>query len=514
MIQFSKATRKALKGRIAIDGPSGSGKTFTALRMAFSIVAPGKRIVVISSESGAVEKYVGLAPDGIAWDFDIGYLPDFSPDTYTKSILAAGKAGYDVIVIDSLSHAWAGEGGALELVDRAAGKSQSQNTYFAWRDITPMHNRMLEAIVRSPAHIIGTMRSKTEYVLETVNGKTVPKKVGMSPIQRAGMEYEFDLYCSMNLDHVCYVSKTRCPSLDGKMEVKPGAEFIEPFGKWLAEGSEVPEGYYSADESDMKKLEKAEEDNKTPEEKAAELAAKRKAAAAAQAAAAKAAKAGSAQQSTTTPTTTTPSPASQEKQSTYDAINAPPTAETKPAVVMITAKTKTSIIELYKELKTAGKYGSDELSAFLAKNRVKESEPVGTANITEDAGLQLKGELLARKTPAEVGNARTEVAKLEAKPTATRKPITIRAPEIVEVVGQVPYDKETTLYTQASTITKSQHAGIAELMKALPPSAWPLEEKKAFLASYKISNIHGLSNFQAGMLIVELEKLLPAASAA
>lgn len=485
MIQFAKATRKALKGRIAIDGPSGSGKTFTALRMAFSIVAPGKRIVVISSESGAVEKYVGLAPDGIAWDFDIGFLPDFSPDTYTKSILAAGKAGYDVIVIDSLSHAWAGEGGALELVDRAAGKSQSQNTYFAWRDITPMHNRMLESIVRSPAHIIGTMRSKMEYVLETVNGKTVPKKVGMSPIQRAGMEYEFDLYCSMNLDHVCYVSKTRCPSLDGKMEVKPGAEFIEPFGKWLAEGSEVPEGYYSADESDMKKLEKAEEDNKTPEEKAAELAAKRKAAAAAQAAAAAASKAATAK-----PADASPSPASQEK------------VEAKP----ITEAVKASVADLYKKATAAGKFAAADLTAYLGKCGASK-----LSELTDEQGLALKGLLFNATTPAEVGNARTE-AKPEAKPA--RAPITIREPVIVQEPGQDPHDRDSQSYTMPGTITKSQHARIAELMKSLPASAWPLEEKKAFLAGLKIANIHGLSNFQAEMLIVELEKLLPAASAA
>lgn len=496
MIQFAKATRKALKGRIAIDGPSGSGKTFTALRMAFSIVAPGKRIVVISSESGAVEKYVGLAPDGIAWDFDIGYLPDFSPDTYTKSILAAGKAGYDVIVIDSLSHAWAGEGGALELVDRAAGKSQSQNTYFAWRDITPMHNRMLEAIVRSPAHIIGTMRSKTEYVLETVNGKTVPKKVGMSPIQRAGMEYEFDLYCSMNLDHVCYVSKTRCPSLDGKMEVKPGAEFIEPFGKWLAEGSEVPEGYYSADESDMKKLEKAEEDNKTPEEKAAELAAKRKAAAAAQAAAA--AKAAAAQQPATSP-----SPASQEPAAQQPAKVATTTAvkpeSPDPNATLISAEAKAELLKLYQSSDMV----EAEYDEFLAKcNAAKLS------CLTVMQASQFKGILLGRQRDT-MPNARTET-KAVGQP-----PLTIPAPNIVEVANEAPRDRDTQLYTNAKSIAKSQHGQIAELLtKKLPKSAWPSDDQKRFLAACNAHNLADLSNYQAAMLIVELEKRLPVTSAA
>jgi hypothetical protein len=486
MIQFAKATRKALKGRIAIDGPSGSGKTFTALRMAFSIVAPGKRVVVISSESGAVEKYVGLAPDGTIWDFDIGYLPDFSPDTYTKSILAAGKAGYDVIVIDSLSHAWAGEGGALELVDRAASKSQSQNTYFAWRDITPMHNRMLEAIVRSPAHIIGTMRSKTEYVIENVGGKSVPKKVGMSPIQRAGMEYEFDLYCSMNLDHVCFVSKTRCPALDGMMQVKPGAEFIEPFGKWLAEGVSVPDGYYSADESDMKKLEKAEEDSKTPEEKAAEAEAAKKAAIEKQRAALK-------------KTATTPAPTPEPSPSPASPSEATTPADTKPAVVLITDAVKASVTKLYSEATKAGKFAAADLTAYLGKcGAAKLSE------LSDEQGLQLKGLLMKATQPAEVGNAATEANAISNAKAVT---IVIREPVITGDVDQSPHDKESSLYTDPGTITKSQHARIAELTKTLPPSLWPNDKRKEFLAGYKVASFNSLSNYVAGMLINELEKL-------
>lgn len=487
MIQFSKATRKALKGRIAIDGPSGSGKTFTALRMAFSIVAPGKRVVVISSESGAVEKYVGLAPDGTIWDFDIGYLPDFSPDTYTKAIFAAGKAGYDVIVIDSLSHAWAGEGGALELVDRAASKSQSQNTYFAWRDITPMHNRMLEAIVRSPAHIIGTMRSKTEYVIENVGGKSVPKKVGMSPIQRAGMEYEFDLYCSMNLDHVCFVSKTRCPALDGMMQVKPGAEFIEPFGKWLAEGVSVPDGYYSADEADMKKLEQAEKDAKSPEEKAAEAEAAKKAAMEKQRAALK-------KTTATTATTTTPAPTPEPSPS-------PASQETaKPATApLITDAVKASVTKLYSEATKAGKFAATDLTAYLGKcGAAKLSE------LSDEQGLELKGLLMKATMPAEVGNAATEANAISNAKAVT---ITIAPPNVVEKPGEVPFDRDTNLYTQHSTITKSQHARIAELIKILPPPVWPNDKRKEFLAGYKVASFNSISNYVAGMLINELEKL-------
>lgn len=179
--------------------------------------------------------------------------------------------------------------------------------------------------------------------------------------------------------------------------------------------------------------------------------------------------------------------------------------EAKPVATPITDAVKASVADLYKKATAAGKFAAADLTAYLGKCGASK-----LSELTDEQGLELKGLLFNATTPAEVGNARTET-----KPAAvTRAPITIREPVIVEEPGQVPHDKETTLYTMPSTLTKSQHSRIAELMKALPASAWPLEEKKAFLAGLKIANIHGLSNFQAEMLIVELEKLLPAASAA
>lgn len=264
---FKRATRQKLRGRIAIDGPSGSGKTFTALRMATAL---GKKIAVINSESGAIQKYLGLAPDGIPFEFDVLELDnDYSPARYTEAILMAGQAGYDVLVIDSLSHAWEGIGGALEMVD----KSQDRNKFGAWRNVTPLHNRMVQAILHSPCHVIATMRSKTEYVLETdpKTNKQVPRKVGMAPVQRSGMEYEFDIYCSMDWDHVMTVTKTRCPEMDGLRELKPSAVTFERFTAWLNDGSEIPASFFAATEEDLKRFDKAEE-SKKPQKSGLELA--------------------------------------------------------------------------------------------------------------------------------------------------------------------------------------------------------------------------------------------------
>lgn len=249
MSMFTKAVRQQLKGRIAIDGPSGSGKTFTALRLATAL-ANGGKIAVVSSESEAVQKYIGLNPDGIPWEFDICELNSFAPTAYAEAILEAGKVGYAVVLIDSLSHAWEGEGGALEMVTNASAR----NKFTAWKDVTPMHNRMIGSILRSPCHVIATMRSKVEYILEDDGkGKQIPRKIGMAPVQRAGMEYEFDLYCSMDWDHVLRVSKSRCPDMDGAIAVKPSAYTFEPLVRWLTDGADVPAGYYSAKDTDFAK---------------------------------------------------------------------------------------------------------------------------------------------------------------------------------------------------------------------------------------------------------------------
>ena len=260
---FRPATRKKSRLRLALDGPAGSGKTFTALRFAFAIAGPGGRVAVINTESGAVEKYEGLSPDGIEWKFQVGELDNYSPSTYTEAIQLAGKLGFSVIVIDSLSHAWQGDGGALDQVSRKGG-----NSFTAWKDVTPQHNRMIEAILKSPAHIIATMRTKMEYILEEheKNGRTisVPKKVGMAPIQRAGMEYEFDVVADIDQSHTLTVSKTRCPLIDGKIVVKPGASFIEPVMEWLNEGAEVDPSYYATEPEQLKSVDPARGANDAP----------------------------------------------------------------------------------------------------------------------------------------------------------------------------------------------------------------------------------------------------------
>jgi KaiC/GvpD/RAD55 family RecA-like ATPase len=130
--------------RLAIAGPSGSGKTYSALLIARGLVGPEGRIAVIDTERGSASLYADLTP------FDVAELaPPFTPERYVEAIRAAEKAGYDAIVIDSLSHAWAGPGGILDLHDAAAAKEK--NAFAAWRLVTPSITTLWTPCSRVPA---------------------------------------------------------------------------------------------------------------------------------------------------------------------------------------------------------------------------------------------------------------------------------------------------------------------------------------------------------------------------
>lgn len=237
MFVFARAVKSQRKARIGIVGPSGSGKTWTSLAIATGLAGPGGRVAVIDTENASASLYADV------FDFDCLQLDTFSPLIYVEAIKAAEKAGYAVIVIDSLSHAWMGKDGALEQVDKVMVRNKSANSFTAWREVTPMHNALVDAIIRSKAHIVATMRAKTEYIVETdpKTGKVVPRKVGLAPVQREGMEYEFDLVADMDHEHRFIVSKTRIPFLTDEVIVKPGAELGERIRTWLESGEPAAE---------------------------------------------------------------------------------------------------------------------------------------------------------------------------------------------------------------------------------------------------------------------------------
>lgn len=243
-IEIKPAERRKRKLRMALDGISGSGKSLTALGILRGVLGPEGRLCAIDTEHESLSEYAGIFPTELQPSgFDHIVLTDFSVNSYMAAIDAVVKAGYDGLLIDQASHAWAGKGGILEYVDTQAG----EDGFFSkkgWRKATPMHAQFIDKMIGAPLHLIATLRVKSEYVIEKDSaGKNTPHKVGLQPIQREGFDYEFSILGSMDKAHVLRINKSRCLDadaagklsnfLEGAVIPNPGIPLGVAIREWL-----------------------------------------------------------------------------------------------------------------------------------------------------------------------------------------------------------------------------------------------------------------------------------------
>jgi hypothetical protein len=232
-MQIRKAQRHKAKLRLGIAAPSGAGKTYSSLLIAFGI---GGKVGIVDTENGSADLYAHLG------NYDVITLSaPYEIKKYLKAIKTFEENGYDTIIIDSLSHAWAGDGGLLDKVGKMSG-----NSYANWRHITPEHNSLVEAMLQSSCHIIATMRAKTDYVLEENDkGKQTPKKVGLAPVQREGMDYEFTVMFDLDIRHNATSTKDRTGLFDGRI-FTPTKETGVELLNWLNLGTSEIEEFITA----------------------------------------------------------------------------------------------------------------------------------------------------------------------------------------------------------------------------------------------------------------------------
>ena len=248
--EFVKATMSDATLKAAFVGGSKSGKSFDALQIATDMISElanlnalkgNGRIAVICTENGRVKTHYSRH-----FDFDCSILYDFSPAGYIRKIDAAVAENYSILIVDQISHEWDGKGGLLEIHSAIAQGTRARgNSWAAWGEATPIHNKFIETLVRCPIHLICTMRAKQEWDQQEENGKKSYVKLAMGPIQRNTTEYEFDLVGDIDQDHVLK-TKTRgdLSRILGDRTFMPGKIFPDPgevgqIGKlismWLAD---------------------------------------------------------------------------------------------------------------------------------------------------------------------------------------------------------------------------------------------------------------------------------------
>ena len=200
-MQLKKAQRKKVYLRLNLSAPSGAGKTMSALLMAYGMAGDWNKIAVIDTENGSASLYSHLGEFNV-----LDLQPPFSPERFIEAITSCEDAGMEVIIIDSSSHEWSGAGGCLEINEKIAAARYKGNTWSAWNETTPRHDKFVNKVLQAKAHVITCTRSKTETVLD---GNKV-KKIGMKDIQRDGWEYELTVNLSIDRDtHMAIASKDR-----------------------------------------------------------------------------------------------------------------------------------------------------------------------------------------------------------------------------------------------------------------------------------------------------------------
>lgn len=249
MFKKSVAARENVKLKIGLAGPSGSGKTYSALQLAYGIAQDWSKITVVDTENDSAKYYADMGP----WEhvpFDPTKIErGYHPYNWIKAIkFVESDPKTEVLILDSISHEWDGKGGVLDIID------DINKGFAGWKMATPIHNEFIDAVRLSPLHIIATMRTKTDYVVEQNDkGKMEPKKVGLKVNQREGVDYEFGIVFDVAINHYAKASKDRTGLFMPRKEFKITPEVGKELLAWANGGVEAKKpGIYTGEEDQQK----------------------------------------------------------------------------------------------------------------------------------------------------------------------------------------------------------------------------------------------------------------------
>lgn len=227
MMQLRISERKKAKIKMALQGSSGSGKTNSALFLAKGLTGGDlTKVAIVDSENGSADLYSHLGKYNV-----LTLSPPFTPEKYIEAIAVCEKAGMEVIILDSISHAW---DELLDFHSKLAG-----NSFTNWNKVTPRQRAFVDKMLQTNAHIIATMRTKQDYVLNQKDGKYVPEKVGLKSVQRDGLDYEMTIVFDIDIKHYTTCSKDRTGLFMGKPEFVITEKTGETILNWCNSGAET-----------------------------------------------------------------------------------------------------------------------------------------------------------------------------------------------------------------------------------------------------------------------------------
>ena len=223
-MNLRKSERKRAKIKMALQGSAGSGKTYSSLLLAKGLInGDFSKVAIVDSENGSADLYAHLGQYNV-----LSLAPPFTPEKYIQAIDVCLKSGMKVIILDSISQVW---DELLDFHSKLPG-----NSFTNWNKVTPRQKAFVDKILQADAHIIATMRTKQDYVLNQKDGKYIPEKVGLKAVQRDGVDYEFTLVFDIDSKHFAVASKDRTNLFSGKPEFTINAATGKKILEWCNDG--------------------------------------------------------------------------------------------------------------------------------------------------------------------------------------------------------------------------------------------------------------------------------------
>jgi len=229
-MELIQAQRKQVKLRVGISGPSGFGKTYSALLLAYGMTGDYAKIAIVDTENQSASLYSHLGNYNT-----LSLKPPYEPENYIKAIELCEQADIEVVIVDSITHEWSGQGGCLNIHEQLGGRFQD------WAKVSPRHQAFIDKILQSKCHIITTARTKVDYSMDKdSSGRTKVTKHGMKEITREGFEYELTVnFELLNDNHLVSASKDRTGLFMNKPEFAINSATGRKLMKWCNNGIDV-----------------------------------------------------------------------------------------------------------------------------------------------------------------------------------------------------------------------------------------------------------------------------------
>lgn len=242
--QLKPAKKNAIPPLIGLWGKSGSGKTYSALLLARGIVGSQGTIAFIDTENGRALFYTDVCSPWRHLDLQ----PPFTPEKYTAAFHYCEQEGANIIIVDSMSHAWEGEGGVLDQADNAKTKSGEDMFGLAkWKAPKIAYKRMTNNLWRSPIPVIFCLRAadKSKQVGKGKNMEIID--LGTQPIAEKNFVFEMTVGLHLTKDGYYDLSTSKTIPEALRPVITEGGRITSDMGdkiaKWCGSGVAIDEEY-------------------------------------------------------------------------------------------------------------------------------------------------------------------------------------------------------------------------------------------------------------------------------